>query len=381
MSKKLIIIGLLYFAVALSFGIGLGQSYASDITSADFYGIIRTTNNSTAVLNVSSNISKLDTSDLIAAGWLNASANNCAIRSSAGADMVFMPGWGPNPWMIFIPSLGPNSLTDSLFYTKDVTGGLIRYFPGSTGWTIPDGMTEPGNNFSFTFNDLFINTTANGTDEYILHHSDAVNGGLDIIKSGSVSGNITGRITTLAAPVNSSAYRPNAAGTYTELSPLGGTPANYVQAGDNNDATYVYTTTNVYTKDTYNTANHTTESGHINSVTIYFRIQNSSDTTYAKPLLLTHSILYEGTEQTTTAITTKNQVYAANPNTSTFWTWDEIDALQFGAEVKTSTPTTTSARLVDVWIIINYSPYVYTDVTATGVSTGEHDIVLKTEVR
>lgn len=135
---------------------------ASDISNADFYGYITTTNNSTAATLVTSNVSGLDTADMIAGGYLNSSANNCAIRNSSGADLVFMPGYGSNSWCIFFPSIGANTIRNSIAYFKNVTGGNIKYIPGSTGMRIVDNISiESSNNITTSFTSVYINNSVN----------------------------------------------------------------------------------------------------------------------------------------------------------------------------------------------------------------------------
>lgn len=378
MNKKLFIITAVFVLFAASLSVGV--CVASDITGADFYGTITVTNNSTATTNVATTISGANTTALIAGGYLNATATNCAIQYS-GADVAFMPGWGPYPWCVFVPTIGNNAQTFDTLYVKGVTGGKLMYFPGSTGMTVSDGMTEPGNNFGITINDAWINTTA-GASKDIISHWDATIGGIQLFVSPTVSGNITGRIITLASSVNSSALRPTGAGTYTENTPSAG--ANWQCAGDNNDATYVWNSSNpTYKRDTYVTANHTTESGAINTVTFYFRIQDSTATAQAKPLLISHSTLYTGTNQSdgTHSFVTKNESWVTNPVTGNAWTWDEIDDLQIGISMACTNNGVDNAQMADCWIIINYSTYVYTDVTGTGITSGEHDVILRTELR
>jgi len=61
---------------------------ASDITSALFFGNIVISNNGTATGNISTNMT-LNTDNLIADDFLNASANNTVIRNASEADVIF----------------------------------------------------------------------------------------------------------------------------------------------------------------------------------------------------------------------------------------------------------------------------------------------------
>jgi hypothetical protein len=358
---------LLYISAIISIVMIPVAAIASDITGANYMGTVQAINSGTAASGVSANFT-VGIDELIAAKQLDPDARNIVARDSTGTDIPIMPGSPGNPTIIWFENIMAGVSQDINIYTGNVTGGQISYSPGPAGMTVPDTITEPANNFNWTFTGMYLNpdsTNATG----ILNHSDAANGGLEI---GMSSGNATARVKTVSgSSSNSTAYRPNAAGTYAENTPLGG--SNYACSGDNNDATYVYNVSSSYKKDTYNIPDHTTEDGIINSVTIYFRITNSgASTTYAKPLLVTHSTLYEGTEVTRTGTgwVNQNQTYTTNPNSGSAWTWAEIDALQIGTELKVSAG---DGMMADCWIVINYNLYVYTDVSLSGITAVGYD--------
>jgi hypothetical protein len=162
---------------------------ASDITSADFYGILTISNNSTAATNVSTN-GTLNTPSMISSGYLNASANNTAVRNTSGTDMPFMPGYGTNAWCLFVPSIGANTYLSNLLYTGDVTGGKIRYFPSTGNMTTLDNNVnlELAANFSVQISGYFDSTPA--VNKYPIYKQDAFK-----IYYPS-AGNITARIAT-----------------------------------------------------------------------------------------------------------------------------------------------------------------------------------------
>jgi len=161
--------------------------FASDVTDADFYGIITISNNSTATTAVSTNISGLNTPSLIADGYLNSSASDCAIRDRSGIDIAFMPGYSTNPWIMFVNSIGASTSDTAMLYCKDTTDGKICYFPGAGGMTIDDDDTmELGDNFQFLIEDCFIDTTA-GASKYIIYRQNTCS----LIVSASVTGTIT----------------------------------------------------------------------------------------------------------------------------------------------------------------------------------------------
>lgn len=148
MKRLLFVLGICLILCVTFSGIVL----ASDISNAKYYGVIVATNNSTAATVVSTNVSGLNTTEMIAQGWLNSSANNCAIRNSSGADVPFMPGYGTNPWDLFITSIGNYSQLSYTFYTDNATGGTLAYFPTPTGMSVNDtALMEPSSNFTDSF--------------------------------------------------------------------------------------------------------------------------------------------------------------------------------------------------------------------------------------
>ena len=54
--------------------------WASVVSDADYYGVITVSNNDTVATNVSVNCS-LNTPAMVSSGYLNASANNCAVQN------------------------------------------------------------------------------------------------------------------------------------------------------------------------------------------------------------------------------------------------------------------------------------------------------------
>jgi hypothetical protein len=141
---------------------------------------------------------------------------------------------------------------------------------------------------------------------------------------------------------------PNAAGTHAELQNNDSEPPNvnfaYVDDVISDEfGTWVgadgdWQTPFVYYVDTYNFADHSVGAGTINSVTIYFRAQANSAGEFGKPSLITHSVLYYGTEVEISSSDWVNYstTWTTNPNTGLTWTWAEIDALEAGVALKTN---------------------------------------------
>ena len=105
---------------------------ASDISNALYFGTIIISNNSTANTNVAT-VANISTTNLITGQYLNATANNCVVRNSSGADIPFMPGYTPtNPWWsMWIPFIGEDSYpaTHTTPQTRNIRFGPARQAP------------------------------------------------------------------------------------------------------------------------------------------------------------------------------------------------------------------------------------------------------------
>ncbi|MFC1904657.1 hypothetical protein ACFLXT_02720 [Chloroflexota bacterium] len=161
MKKRFIIIVCLLLAIVLSSSIAL----ASDITGALFKANINIFNSGSAATNVATTFTANATS-LIDAEYLNATANNCAMLSSAGADVRFMPGYAGNQWCTFTPSIGASAVqTDILYMGDGVSGGEIKYFPGDAGMVIGDDAGLEGtDNFTWELGNFWFNSSCNTSD-------------------------------------------------------------------------------------------------------------------------------------------------------------------------------------------------------------------------
>ena len=179
---------------------------ASDISGALYKMSIVVSNNGTLANYVSTN-SVISTPNLITGGFLNSSANNCAVLDKADNDVPFMPGYSTNPWAFWVETIGADSYLNYDLYTADTTGGDIVYFPGLTGMLVSDNSTiELGSDFevntvgwvdttlsanaSLVFKDDAFRTYISGTDEItsaitygsqVFPTVDAVNGGNDLV--------------------------------------------------------------------------------------------------------------------------------------------------------------------------------------------------------
>lgn len=291
--------------------------------------------------------------------------------SSNGTDVKILVGSASYPRM----------LTDNrtLFVAPSNAGSSSTYV-FTTGNTPSDFSIITGY-------DGYVTTADNASLEWGTSGNISLRGWFDPSSTGyilnkpgaiTIQGNGDGSITASASngTIATSTFRPIATGDLTQLTASSGN--NYSCVGDNSDSTDVSTTSTSYLGDLYNIPNHTTEVGAINSVTVYFRINNSYPfgTTYCTPRWEISSVSYNGTERSYASLggsnATFNQVYTTSPATGLAWTWAELDNAQYGIWLKTN--GSFSAYCFDVWYIVNYN--LSPSVTVLGVTAGEHTITL-----
>lgn len=181
--------------------------YASDISNALYLGALSVTNTGTAATNVSANVT-LSTANLVAGGYLDAEADNVAVRYN-GADVAFMPAPGDTTnWIVWVDSIAADEVQGYALYTN-ATAAAIRWFPG-TG-----GMTHSGNIITATQTwELEIQGYFNGSGNYIL---DANNGGTRHIQL--TYGNVHLVLDSIASPgfdgTQSINFTPTGTGVHT----------------------------------------------------------------------------------------------------------------------------------------------------------------------
>jgi len=155
--------------------------------------------------------------------------------------------------------------------------------------------------------------------------------------------------------------RPNAAGTTTGLSRQGDWN-NYAcvdESGSHDgDDTYVYRNDNGAARDTYNISDSAIGGRPIQRIVVHFvaRERNTETQGTARAVIRTGSTDYYGTStDLTSSYTEYTSTWETNPNTSTTWTWADIDSLEIGIEL-TRTSGTSNIRCTQVWVEIIYAP-------------------------
>jgi hypothetical protein len=131
------------------------------------------------------------------------------------------------------------------------------------------------------------------------------------------------------------------------------------QPTDDDGSTYVSTSgSNSWKRDLYTLSDYAHANGTetITSTTVYFRFAaGGSYTVSAKASIKTNGNVYEGNTVTcsATSYATVSWDLTTNPSTNEAWTWDEINALQAGVNMK-GYSTTKPALCTQVYIQVNY---------------------------
>lgn len=363
MKKSWKIFGALILAFgALFAGIGLSAK-AANTSDAQFYGLIRITNNSTAATNVAVNFTA-NTSVYLAGNYFSGNFTNTAITSPAGSDVRYQPGYGGNPWIIWVPSIGANAIFNDTLYMGGSTDmqGTRRYFPASGGMAVTDNASlEPGANFTFELADTFI------TDGTILSKA----GALLLSKS---STNVT--FDVLNSSTNTTTIYPSAAGSETSISSVVGAATHWQAVSDSNDASYVTTASASYQRDLFPFGDMTANVSSVVSVEVFTRVRALNvGTIETKPSIRINGTSYDGTEVSTGLVgwTLLSQVYTTSPATGQAWTQDEINNAEFGVSMKQSGGA--DARVAEVYATVTYW-LSNARARVTGISDSEYDLTV-----
>ncbi len=153
--------------------------------------------------------------------------------------------------------------------------------------------------------------------------------------------------------------RPNAAGDETSI------PSQYPASTyhwdkvdeevADDDTTFVYNAAEEsWTRDLYALPDHSVGSGTINKITIYLRIHRQYSDDLVRACLKTGGTVYESGNlgSTTGSWHLVSWEQTTNPKTSAAWTWDDIDALQIGANIYSDSGLT---KVTQVYVVIPYT--------------------------
>ncbi|MFX1506719.1 MAG: hypothetical protein ACFFDC_11505, partial [Promethearchaeota archaeon] len=166
---------------------------------------------------------------------------------------------------------------------------------------------------------------------------------------------------SLESSFNLTVLRPVSNGTISEIpseNPVGG--IHWQLVSDLNDSSYIiedYSTATSYS-DTYQSQNITDYSGTINSVSLNIRVRTSTAFTNARAwtVLRTCDKEYVGPlNEPSTNWTNYSTKYLINPNTSTNWTWEEVNTMEIGVILRALPQPNRECWCSEVWVEINYT--------------------------
>lgn len=142
--------------------------------------------------------------------------------------------------------------------------------------------------------------------------------------------------------------RPNAAGDVTDITsqnPDSGQHWDKVDdAAPDNWSTCVYEEAKYYRRDLYNIQDYSNGSGTVDGIIVYFRFAAGDEggdggktkKARARAVIKTNNTVYTGNEEEVESggFVTRAYQWTTNPSTEEAWTWDEIDDLQIGVDLK-----------------------------------------------
>ena len=145
--------------------------------------------------------------------------------------------------------------------------------------------------------------------------------------------------------------RPNGAGSLAELTT---NCSNNWQCVDevtsDDDGTYNRGSGNSWLYDLYAVTNSTVGTGTVDSVIVYTNVQGNGGNRKTKTYIQTNSSTYLGSQITpSSSYAIYSTTYITNPQSSSAWTWTEIDAIEIGAGIRRE------ARITQVWIEVYYT--------------------------
>jgi len=152
--------------------------------------------------------------------------------------------------------------------------------------------------------------------------------------------------------------RPNAAGDLTELEASSGNNYECVNEADaDGDESFVYICGGVvFGADLYNIVDHSEGSGTINKITVYFCCRYILSEGYAYAVIKSNSTTWSGSQKILSGSwVLYSQEWATNPADDEAWSWDDIDALQIGAELENGDNFDEESQCTQVYVEVDYT--------------------------
>jgi len=130
----------------------------------------------------------------------------------------------------------------------------------------------------------------------------------------------------------------------------------WAAVSDTDDSTYAHSTSSSYMYAFFNLDNPSL-SGTINSVTVFHKSKKteSADTDYYIGIYIGSTEYYSDEKELEVTDTLVSHTWSENPNTSSAWTWTDINNLQAGIKAKNTTSSTNEIQCSEIYIIVNYN--------------------------
>jgi len=138
------------------------------------------------------------------------------------------------------------------------------------------------------------------------------------------------------------------------------------------DTTYVYQSGVTNLVDKYNTSGRDGETGTINSITVYAKCKDNG--VHNSDIIRTQIWSGSGSSQgawgdyTTTSYADYSDEYTTSVDTSSAWTWDEVDSLQIGVRLR-GYDASSEVRCTQVWAVVDYTLATTTSTTSSTSSS------------
>jgi hypothetical protein len=149
---------------------------------------------------------------------------------------------------------------------------------------------------------------------------------------------------------------PNANGSVNQWKWTGGSQDYSNWLTNDGDTTFAKTNKNGKTQ-VVNLDDHTSETGTINSVTVYAvaRLKANGDDKLALVVYIPTTSYASPGQSVTTSYATYSYTWNTNPSTGSAWTWTEIDNLQAGVKYIKGT-SGQEIRVTQVYVVVDYTP-------------------------
>jgi hypothetical protein len=227
---------------------------------------------------------------------------------------------------------------------------MLAYLSGTTTREIKT-LTTDYNTFSYLL------TTTPGGAAWTWADVDNLKIGWDA-KSPPISGMV---VTTT--------IHPSGTGLETECNPIGYVN-NWECVKENNESNYVESmSTSRYYDDLYALDNHTTESGVISKINVFFiaRKISPSWSGYTKSRVSISGVSsYGAVKSLTTSWQTFSDEWTLNPATAAAWTWANIDALQAGVSLNQGV-TMYHAQCYYFYVVVTYLQDIFPKIRTTQI--------------